>query len=85
MTAQATIKLAQDLYNMDPNWTFTSENVQKFIAWEKLSSTAMQSYIDAAEGLMRFANVFERDIPLTSFNDILKRVSPNRVTIDAEG
>lgn len=76
-------ELAQKLYNMDPHWGWKQE-VQKFIPWDSLPLTTAESYYNAAMGLVQFVNVFERDIPLSNLNDIIKMLSPHRISIDTE-
>lgn len=83
MVSPAIKDLAQKLYNMDPNWEW-QQGIQKFIPWDRLSAPVVESYYNSAMGLVQFVNIFERDIPLSNLNNIIKKLSPNRISIDTE-
>lgn len=79
-----TLALAKKIYELDPDWYWSPAKVQVFIAFEELSSIRVGKLVAAAEGLSVFVNTFERDLPLSTFSELIREISTHGISVDAE-
>jgi hypothetical protein len=82
--AQDLYELGKRIYDMDPDWTWDRDQVQRFIPYEKLPAARILQLTNAARGFEAFADAFERDIPLSGLMELFKAVNRFSATVDTE-